>query len=83
MKTMVIRLLGWMMIYPFNKETDKSKWKRKPQFNEGHTIFDYQLMFTLFVQVGLCVFIMMYLTVHREVHEYWKFVYLMERIFGK
>lgn len=83
MKIMVIKLLGWMMIYPFRKEIDKSKWIRKPYFNEEHTIFDYQLMFTLLVQVGLCVFIMLYLTVHREVNEYWKFVYIMERIFGK
>lgn len=80
---MVIKLLGWMMIYPFEKQTDKSNWKKEPSFTLEHTSFEYWLSFTLFIQVGLCVFIMVYLTIHREVNEYWKFVDIIERIFGK
>jgi hypothetical protein len=70
------------MIYPFEKQVDKSKWKREPQFGIEHISFEYWISLTLFIQVGLCVFVMIYLTVHREVPLYWKYIYIMERIFG-
>jgi len=63
-----------------SKRVDDSNWKNPPHFNIEHQMFESLVFFTVFIQIGVCIFIMLYLTINHEVSEYWKYVYYLERL---